>query len=164
MIFRTCHELWNSVGPLYQLLLQHFFPWKKDSIEGLMSSNISSCFTLFSTSANTFKFERTNVSTVWLLHNKWYGWWLEPSALGIVFSIPIFFWTASVINSSTFLHKVAGVVFRFCWDWQLFEGFHKQLCDLIDLRKRRTVAEVWIPGHWRKWLLRMATLHQLNYD
>lgn len=113
MIFRTCHELWNSVGPLYQLLLQHFFPWKKDSIEGLMSSNISSCFTLFSTSANTFKFERTNVSTVWLLHNKWYGWWLEPSALGIVFSIPIFFWTASVINSSTFLHKVAGVVFRF---------------------------------------------------
>ena len=113
MIFRTCHELWNSVGPLYQLLLEHFFPWKKDSIEGLMYSNISSCFTLFSTSANTFKFERTNVSTVWLLHNKWYGWWLEPSALGIVFSIPIFFRTASVINSSTFLHKVAGVVFRF---------------------------------------------------
>ena len=97
------------------------FPQK---IDLLMPWNIYCCFTLFSTSANTFKFERSNASTVWLLHSKWYGWWLEPSALGILSSIPRFFVTASVISESTFSHIVTGVV---CWFSETFAEIDNRL-------------------------------------
>lgn len=47
----------------------------------------------------------------WLLHNKCNGLCWDPSAAGIVSSIPRFFVTASVIRESTFSHMVDASTF-----------------------------------------------------
>ena len=72
------HDKWS-----WELTWWHFLPLSSYFIPALMDSGASLNYRELSRCARTLMFDISSVWTVWSLHNKREGTWLEPNAVAI---------------------------------------------------------------------------------
>ena len=120
-----------------------FSPLRNDFTPGLMDSSASLNLRELPRFARTLIYDPSSSSTVWALHNKCKGMWLESKAAAISFSMWRFFSTLSVIMIVDFFHNSFTVILCFS-----FLPLTRRVNRMSPITNWKSECVFHIQNHW----------------